>query len=463
MNSSGRSIHLGSRQFLRDYHVRYPYVAGAMYKGIASVELVVAMASQGMLSFLGTGGMKLNDIEAAIVHIKRAVGTDKPFGMNLLSNMNEAEKEMVLVGLYLQYEITCIEAAAYISISEALVYYRVSGLFSSRDGEVQCRHKIIAKVSRPEVATRFLSPPPKDKISVLLNKGLITQAQAVLAERIPMADDICVESDSGGHTDQGVMTVLFPAIRLLAGEYNRQYNYCPQVRVGAAGGLGTPDALAAAFLLGADFVLTGSINQCTVEAGISDDVKDMLEKAQPQDMAIAPAGDMFELGAKVQVLKRGTLFHVRANKLYELYQDYDGIDNIPVDIVAKLENQMFGRRLSEIWEETARFYRQSRPEEIAKANRSPKYKMALIFKWYFINATRLALSGDKSQQVNYQIQCGPALGAFNQWVKGSPLESWRNRYVAEIADMLMQEAQAHVNQFFNLKKSVDRSILLTGS
>src|ERR1700733_10975230 len=98
--------------------------------------------------------------------------------------------------------------------------------------------------------------------------------------------------------------------------------------VGAAGGIGTPEAIAAAFVLGADFVLTGSVNQCTVEAGTSEAVKDMLQVANVQDTAYAPAGDMFEIGAKVQVFKKGTFFPTRANKLRELYLRYNSIEEI---------------------------------------------------------------------------------------------------------------------------------------
>ena len=60
------------------------------------------------------------------------------------------------------------------------------------------------------------------------------------------------------------------------------------IRVGAAGGIGAPEAAAAAFVMGADFVLTGSINQCTVEAGMSDAVKDLLLEINVQDTGYAP-------------------------------------------------------------------------------------------------------------------------------------------------------------------------------
>ena len=63
--------------------------------------------------------------------------------------------------------------------------------------------------------------------------------------------------------------------------------------------------------------------------------------------------------------------------------------------------------------------------------------MTAIFKWYFVHSTRLAMRGVEDRKVDYQIHCGPALGAFNQWVKGTELESWRQRRVADIAHRLM--------------------------
>lgn len=54
----------------------------------------------------------------------------------------------------------------------------------------------------------------------------------------------------------------------------------------------------------ADFVETGSINQCTVEAGTSDMVKNMLLKLNIQDTDYVTASDMFEYGAKMQVVKK---------------------------------------------------------------------------------------------------------------------------------------------------------------
>ncbi len=192
----------------------------------------------------------------------------------------------------------------------------------------------------------------------------------------------------------------------------------------------------ASFMLGADFILTGSINQCTVEAATSDKVKDLLQQMNVQDTAYAPAGDMFESGSKVQVLKKGVFFPARANKLYELYQRYGSIRELDVKMLAQLEEKYFKRSIEDIYKEITLHYPAA---DIEKAEQNPKHKMALIFRWYFRYSSKLAISGSEHSKVDYQIHCGPALGAFNQWVKGSQLENWRNRHVDEIAKKLLTE------------------------
>ena len=93
-----------------------------------------------------------------------------------------------------------------------------------------------------------------------------------------------------------------------------------------------------------------------------------------------------------------------------------------------------------MWQDTKRYFIQSgRPADIDKAERDPKHKMALIFRSYLAMAMQAAFSGDEHRKVDFQIHTGPALGAFNQWVKGTPLEDWRNRHADEIGLKLMCE------------------------
>jgi trans-AT polyketide synthase/acyltransferase/oxidoreductase domain-containing protein len=257
---------------------------------------------------------------------------------------------------------------------------------------------------------------------------------------MPVAADVCVESDSGGHTDAGSPYALMPAMARLRDELSARHGYPTPVRLGAAGGLGSPESVAAAFVLGADFVVTGSVNQCSPEAGTSDAVKDLLATLDVQDMAYAPAGDMFETGARVQVVRKGTLFAARANKLYQLYRQHDSLDEIDPETRRTIEERYFRRSFDEVWDETREYLRKNHASDLERAERSPKAKMALVFRWYFVHSTRVAMSGAGDEHVNYQVHCGPALGAFNRAVAGTRLEPWRARHVDAIADLLMTGA-----------------------
>lgn len=435
---------LGSTAFRAAYGVRYAYCAGAMYKGIASVDLVLAMARAGLMSYFGTGGLTLEEVEAALDRIQQALPTGAPFGMNLLNSLDQPELEKRTVALYLQRGVRCIEAAAYMQVSGPLVWFRLRGARRGQGGAIEVPNRVLAKVSRPEVAQAFMLPAPAELVRQLVQAGRLTPEEGQLAGDIPMADDICVEADSGGHTDQGVALALLPAMVALRQQLQAQHGLAPQPRIGAAGGIGTPAAAAAAFTLGADFIVTGSINQCTVEAGISDAVKDLLQDAGVQDTDYAPAGDMFELGAKVQVLRKGLFFPARANKLYELYQRHGSLDEIDERTRRQIEEKYFRRSIEQVWAETRDYYLRSGRMTAEELER-PRQKMALVFKWYFTHSARLARQGAPEQRVDYQIHCGPALGAFNAWVKGTELEPWRNRRVADIGCRIMEGAGEHLN------------------
>ncbi len=158
-----------------------------------------------------------------------------------------------------------------------------------------------------------------------------------------MADDITVEADSGGHTDNRPLIGMFPAFIALRDEMQAKYQYAQPVRIGAAGGIGTPGAALAAFMLGAAYIVTGSVNQACIESGASEHTRNLLAQMEMADVAMAPAGDMFEMGVKVQVLKRGSMYAMRAQKLYELYTRYNAWEEIPVAEREKLEKTVFKR------------------------------------------------------------------------------------------------------------------------
>lgn len=439
---------LGSLAFRKTHEVRYAYVAGAMYQGIASPAVVSRMARARLLSYLGSGGLALSRVEADLVSLARELPPDAPFGANLLHHPDDPSFEQATVDLYLRHGLQRVEASAFLEITPALAMFRLSGLRRGGNGIVQCNHHVLAKVSRPEIARLFLAPASTEIVAHLRDTGRISAEQAELAAYVTMADDICVEADSGGHTDQGVAYALLPTILMLREQIARTYAAAAQVRIGAAGGLGTPHALAAAFILGADFVLTGSINQCTVEAGISDRVKEMLQQAGPQDTAIVPAGDMLEIGAKMQVFRRGLLFPSRATRLYELYRDYAEWSEIPPDIRHQIETRYFRRSFTEVVDELRIYHTARNPERWSTIDRSPRQLLAMVCRWYFYQTTQWALTGDPDREADYQIHCGPALGAFNAWVQGTRLSDWRERHVDEIAERIMTATAELLSQRF---------------
>lgn len=437
---------LGSKDFCREYGVRLAYVAGAMYEGIASKELVTRMGQAGLMSYFGTAGLTLEQIEDAIRHIQKRLTHNQPYGLNLLYRPEDAAREADTVALYLKYGIRFVEAAAYLQMTVPLVLYRLKGLRRNESGEIVCENRVLAKVSRPEVAEAFMSPAPEWIVKKLLQSGRITAEQAQMSREIPVSHDICAQADGGWFTEGGVPVVLMPAVIALRDRMMKKHAYKKSIRIGLAGGIGTPEAAASAFVMGADFILTGSINQCTVEAGISDSVKDMLQGIDVHDTDYAPTGDMLESGAKVQVLKRGVLFPVRARKLHFLYSQYPSLAALPQETLALLEDKYFKQPLDRVWRETESYLAgKGRAEDIERANSDPKYKMALVFGRYFHYSSRLALEGDQENRLDYQVHTGSALGAFNQWTKGAELENWRSRHVNEIAEKLMAETAAVLN------------------
>jgi PfaD family protein len=166
----------------------------------------------------------------------------------------------------------------------------------------------------------------------------------------------------------------------------------------------------------------------------------MLAQAQQADVAMAPAGDMFEMGVKVQVLKRGTMFPMRAAKLYELYRAHDRLESIPETDRTSLEKNFFRATITETWDQTKAYFAKRDPSQIERAERDSKHKMALVFRSYLGQSSRWANAGEPSRVMDYQIWCGPAMGAFNEWAKGSFLESPANRRVVTVALNLLHGA-----------------------
>ncbi|MEV1064381.1 ACP S-malonyltransferase [Streptomyces sp. NPDC050263] len=399
---------LGAQGFRARYGLRLAYLAGGMYGGVSSEALVVRLAKAGGMGFLGAGGLPLAEVEDGIRAVQASLGPGGPFGVNLLHRHACPEEERALVDLLLRLGVGTVEASGFLRITPALVRYRLRG------------GRIIAKVSRADTAEAFLRPAPDDMVRGLVERGEATERQAARAAGLPMADDLCVEADGGWLTGAAGLSTLLPAVLRLRDAL--AVTGAPKVHVGAAGGIGTPEAAAAALVLGAEFLVTGSVNQCTVEAATSPEVKDLLQRLDVQDTEPTPWSEMFELGVRARAVKRGVFLPARADRLYQLWRMHDSFDAID----ARTRRQI---------EET--YLRRPFEDACAATETDPKRRLALAFRSYLDDGFALAREGAPGRRVDYLIHCGPAMGAFNQWVKGTGLEPWQARNVDVVADRLL--------------------------
>ncbi|MDO5297571.1 MAG: PfaD family polyunsaturated fatty acid/polyketide biosynthesis protein [bacterium] len=428
---------LGDSAFRSKYSLQLAYVSGSMANGIASEDLVAAMAQNGMLGFFGSAGLALDRVEGVMHRLRERLGT-RPYGFNLIHSPHDPALEAALVELFLKGKIRLLEASAFMSLTLPLLRFRYAGISLRSDGTVYTPNSIMAKVSRLELAQKFLMPAPDNMLRALVESGDLTTDQAALAAKVPVCSELTAEADSGGHTDNRPAVSMWPSMLELRDSIAAKYGY--SVPVGAAGGISTPVSAAAAFAMGAAYVMTGSVNQACSESGTCEQVREVLAKAGPADCTMAPAADMFEMGVNVQVLKWGTMFPVKARKLYGWYRQYSSFQEMPKEVIAQIERDYLRCSIDECWSSTREFFAKRDPRQIAKAEQDPKHLMALVFRSYLGQASRWANSGDPTRRSDYQIWCGPAMGAFNEWVKGSFLENPLERHAANIALNIMTGA-----------------------
>ena len=432
---------LGDRAFLAAHGARFPYVVGEMARGIATPRMVVEAVQTGCVGFYGSAGLHLDEIRAGVSEIRSSLKPGQTaWGANLIHSPQEPGQETSVVDLFLKEGVRRVSASAFMRLTADVVRYTALGLERQQDGTITRHNHIFAKVSRAEVAEPFMSPPPEKMLRDLVASGRITDAQADLASQVPVAAEITAESDSGGHTDNRPAAVLYTSLSAARARVASRHGINENtIRIGLAGGLATPASLAAAFQMGAAYVLTGSVNQSAVESGLSEAGRRLLAKAGPADVAMAPAADMFEQGVEVQVLKRGTLFAMRGKKLHGFYRSGASYETM-AQADRKWIDDVLGEPFEAAWSATRSYIQKVNPAEAARAETDGNKRLALVARRYLFQGAQWAREGNPKRTADYQIWCGPAMGAFNEWVAGTPLEPVENRTVRQIALNLLEGA-----------------------
>lgn len=432
---------LGDRAFSGTHGSRFNYVVGEMARGITTPRMVVAAVRAGCMGFYGSAGLPVDEIERGIRQIKSELSENQTaWGANLIHTPQQPGYEADVVDLFIREGVKRVSALAYMRLSPEIVRYTTLGLSRDDDGNIVRAHHVFAKVSRAEVAEQFMAPAPDVILKGLVASGAITTEQAELASQVAVAAEITAEADSGGHTDRRAAAPLFSSICTARDRVSARTGIDPNtIRIGVAGGIATPHAVVAAFSMGAAYVLTGSINQAAVESGLSQAGRQLLAKAGPADVAMAPAADMFEQGVEVQVLKRGTLFAMRGKKLFHLYRSGAAFETLDPKDQAWVED-VIGEPFEAAWQATRDYIHKVNPREAERAEQDGNKRFALVARRYLFNGAQLARDGDTAKVADYQIWCGPAQGAFNEWVAGTFLEKLENRTVRQIAWNLMEGA-----------------------
>src|SRR5438477_82872 len=147
---------LGDPAFRGDHGLKYAYMTGAMANGIGSADIVEEMSRAGMLGSFGAAGLSVERVGQALDRIQPALG-ESPYCVNLIHSPNEPAHEMATAELLLRRGVRLVEASAYLDLTPAIVRYRLAGF--GPDGRPH--NRVVGKVSRVEVATKFLSPPPE--------------------------------------------------------------------------------------------------------------------------------------------------------------------------------------------------------------------------------------------------------------------------------------------------------------
>ncbi len=421
---------LGDAGFRRDYGLRYAYVAGAPAPGVRTVEWVTSLGRAGLLGFLDSPE------KDAVTRAAHTLGAGGPFGVSLHANAvhspnGNGSVEDHTVATALEHGVRFAEVNGYTGITPALLRFRFRGAHRDTARQPIARRFLLALVSRPNIARQFLSPAPNELVTSLVAQGALTAIEGEIARELPIASDVCAVPDPSDATD---LTTLLPTIQRLRDQVAAAHGHQHPSRVGAGGAIGTPEAVACAFLLGADFVHTSAINLCTVEAGVAPTVKELLAGLQIGETTQAPALDGFDHGTQVQVVRKGTLFAQRARKLYELFRFHDSLEAIAPAQLDKLEQTTFKRPLESILEELE--------DSPNFGPSSAKERMAWVFSWYLRQSLRWGLTAEPGEDMSYQIPCDESMAAFNTYVAGSNLADRSSRHVAAIGQRLMQDGAA---------------------
>lgn len=427
---------LGSLSFKKEYHTELAYAVGGIRDGISSGPMLKKLADSNILGYLGTKGLDIHETNRLLEDALNMVGLEK-IGVHVSCDVLKPEYSNQQLKLMIDKDIRRLQLSGYQRPDEWIYEYRIRNIRYSEKHKVVSPYKLLVCVNNLKAAEEFLKPIDKDYIKKMIELNKLTQIEAEMVAALPVCDDICIDNTGIGAGGFGWIS----SIKKLIDRICTPHSLKKRVRVGICGGIGNPQMLAMAFFAGADFVMTGTINQCTVEAETSTHVKDLLQAAKENDFAFVPADDLFEFGEKMSVLKRGTLYPTRAQKVYDIYSKYASVDEISETDTKLLTEKYFGIGLQEMYQRIMGIV--SETERILISEQS-KYKLGLIMKGYLQACFHQAQAGEKATEINYGIAVECDMADINRWLQGTDIEHWNRRSIDIIAKRIMEEGEEYL-------------------
>ena len=419
---------LGDPRLARAYRLRLPYLVDALPYGVSGPAMLRRLAGTELFGFLGTRGVLVPAVAADVRELD-SEDLGGRWGIELPAERLDPARAQAITSLALQTGLAHAVTAGWAGVSPQLVRWRFAG---TRTGARPRR--LLVRVTGSHQAEAFLQPALPDLVAQLVRSGQLDRAEADEARRFPVATDICVQPEPDGGTATGLLMSVLRATR----EASRNTETRAEPIPVGVGGIGTPEEIASALLLGAGFVVTGAINACTPQARTAEAVKGLLAAVTMADAVLAPSDELFRLGGREHMIRKATLFPARAAHLYGLH--LAGVS--PADLAPAtrqmLESDYFGAPLDQI---AGSRPAGSRPAGSRPAGSRPGPKaeprMTDLLARYFDLGTRAALAGQAEQQLNWHVPCGPEMGAFNLAADRLGLADWRARDVEVVAERLM--------------------------
>lgn len=235
---------LGSAGFRRDHNVCLACVADGDGLGGAGPEMVIRLGKAGLLSYLNTDLANFDQVADAVERVRSVLGSGAPWGVSVGHDSGDPGRASRLIGLLDDLDVPSIEVSGLSRPLPSLARYRLAKAGGSPGGP----RRVLVKVSCIDDAAAWLARPAATGAA----SRAAANGESARAAGTAMADDICVTAGLG----------LLTAVTRLRDERGLS------ARVGLAGDLGTAEAVAAAFAAGADFVVTDSVNQCTVDRSL---------------------------------------------------------------------------------------------------------------------------------------------------------------------------------------------------